>query len=255
METPPGFAQYPRPQMPILVSGIRPMPPGAHLEAISDAFKLVQKDMATWVATALLSAVIYLLFYVPTVVGSNMLEYGSIIPAPGQLPSIAGVGESILLSLITLAVQVTLLTRMYKMALKSMRGQAISVGDLFADLGDAPRCFITIFCSSLLTAVGFLGCIIPAFWLSGAFSLAPFLVIDQGQSPFTAIGESFKVAGNFSVGISMFGIQLVLGIVAVAGLIACGVGVLITAPIVVVSMAIHYYYFFPEAFSESVTYQ
>jgi uncharacterized membrane protein YwzB len=249
MNTPPsGFAQYPRPQG--LPSSVRAMPPGLHTEAIGEAWQLFQKQSSTWAVASLICIVVYLAVYIPNLFLTNYLEYGKfgIFPAPGSVPSGAGFLESFVLGLIPMAILTGFGGSMFLMALKQMRGQPIAVGDVFSAFGKVPQLMVAYICSIILTMIGFVLCIIPAFWVMGAFSLTPFAILDLNQGPFEALATSFRACGSAGSGFSMFGLLFLLGLIFWVGVIPCGLGLLVTVPLYSIALSIHYYYYFPEAF-------
>ncbi len=253
METPPGFAQYPRPQG--LTSGVRALPPGAHIEAIGEAYTLFSREWTTWVAATLVAVGIYIVLYIPTLFVSSYLQYGdfSIAPQPGRLPNPVGFLESFLFSLVPACVYTMLGAGMIKMAIRQIRGLPIQVSDVFSGFRDVPRLIGAYICFAIMMLVGTIFCCIPGLWVMGAFSLTPFLIIDQKMGVFEALGASYRAAGGIVVGLTMFGLLILLSLVHSAGLIACGVGVLASLPVALIAMTIHYYYFFPEAFPSTPT--
>jgi uncharacterized membrane protein len=90
----------------------------------------------------------------------------------------------------------------------------------------------------LMVAIGLALCIIPGLFILAFFGLAPFYFLDGGMS----FGDALT-ASREAVSSKGLAVPVVLCIVVGAlGAIACGIGILITAPIGYVAVAFLYRY-------------
>jgi uncharacterized membrane protein len=121
--------------------------------------------------------------------------------------------------------------------LSAARGGAVNVGDLFSG-----RNFLALlganFLLGLAVIVGFVFCIIPGIFLGLAFSMTSFFVVDAGMGPIRAMEASWQVTKGQKLSILGFGFAAML--VALAGILACGVGVLVASPVIGIGLTIIY---------------
>ncbi|NLH98585.1 MAG: hypothetical protein GX446_03730 [Chthonomonadales bacterium] len=201
--------------------GSYPMPtPRVRFDVINQAWAMLQQQMGTWV-----------LVMVAYVVVAGLCQY-----ILGKLPY-AGA----LLSSIPSAI---LMAGVYKVALKHIRGEVIAVGDMFS-IGDViGPVIVASILTTIGTAIGLVFCVIPGVVLSALWLFTLLLIVDRGLDGVAAMRESLNALKGEWLMITIF--MIVVALVGVAGVIACGVGVLITAPIAVLSIALLYRDFFPE---------
>jgi hypothetical protein len=244
------YVAYPRAAAPSPVAVVEPLPPGVHLRAIGVAWRMFSHEWKPWVIAAFVATVLYAIVDVPYRFADNYLTYGTLewIKAPGQSLDLTGFGEGYVLGVIPGLVSWTLLGGMASMALKQVRGQPISAWDLFSCIRFSLRFAAADFLIGIPWMIGRRLCFIPAVWIWGASSMVGYLILDQNRRTVAAIEGSFERVGLLKVGFLMGGLIVLLGIIAFAGVLALGVGFFATLPIAVITMTLHYYYFFPEAF-------
>jgi hypothetical protein len=118
---------------------------------------------------------------------------------------------------------------MYRAAFKQLRGGTLEFRDLFS----AKDCYLRVLGAtllvSLLTAIGALFCIIPAFIVAGMFYFTIPLIVDKNMS----IGEAMRASmeatkGNLFMFILFF---LLVQLIASAGSYLCYVGMLASYPL------------------------
>ncbi len=123
--------------------------------------------------------------------------------------------------------------------LKALKGEAFSWGDL-SDIDW--RLFGVFFLASVLSAIiyviGFVFLIIPGVIAAVRLNFFGFAVIEEGLSAVDSLKRSWAITkGRFW---EIFFLGLVLGLVNVLGLIALGVGLLVTVPLTLVTTAYVY---------------
>jgi uncharacterized membrane protein len=116
-------------------------------------------------------------------------------------------------------------------------GQPIEVGKMFSTENIGPYLVATLL-YSLMIGVGFFFCVIPVIVLSFFGFFYAFYVLDQHQSPVESIKSSFRLV-NANMG-QMIPFAIIAFLVYIVGFIACGVGVLVTAPVCLIAIGFAY---------------
>jgi uncharacterized membrane protein len=168
-------------------------------------------------------------FIIPAI-GSFVLNFfGSLI--------IRGFVGQALFTIIGIIVQAMLGIAIYRVALQIVNGEPADIGKAFTyDRWGEWVLFSVVY--GLMVGIGFIFCLIPGLILLYFFALAPYFFLDQNMdlgSAFTASKDAVSAKG---VGFPV----LLCIIVGVLGLIACFVGVLITAPLAYVAVGYLYKY-------------
>lgn len=123
--------------------------------------------------------------------------------------------------------------------LKLLRGETAKFEDVFAGFKN----FVPYFVAGLAygIAVGFAYCCfcIPGLILSGLLMFTFPLIYDRNMGPIDAMKESFNLLKDQ---LGMATVYFLLAyLFAIAGLIACGVGVIVTLPIIYIAQALAYH--------------
>jgi uncharacterized membrane protein len=123
----------------------------------------------------------------------------------------------------------------YRTALMITAGQAPDIAKAFQyDRWGEWFGFSIVF--GLMVGVGLLLCIIPGLFVLAMFGMAPYYFIDRGMSIGDALSASRQAASTRG-----FALPVLLAIiVGVAGAIACGIGLLVTAPAAYIAVAYLY---------------
>lgn len=117
----------------------------------------------------------------------------------------------------------------YHTALKQLRGESISVGDLFGGMQYYPRLFVLTLISGLASLVACAFFFIPSLILAGLWLFAAPLVIERGLGPIDALKESSRVTKTNLLMFILFAFVVML--LAYAGSWACYIGLLVTYPL------------------------
>ena len=126
---------------------------------------------------------------------------------------------------------------LYRAALAITAGQQVDFASMFSSENMGPY-IATLILYSVGVAVGTLLCVLPGIAFLFFGFLAPFYVLDQQLSPVDAIKASFRTVSS-NVG-GMLGFAIVTLLVYLAGLLACLVGILVTAPVALLAIAYTY---------------
>jgi len=125
------------------------------------------------------------------------------------------------------------------MFLRRIRGEEVQIGDVFAGFNLALlNLTMAGLVKWLLTTLGFALCILPGIYLLVGYMFALPLVIDKKMEFWTAMEVSRRVVHAHWW--SLFGLAIVLILVALCGFLLCGIGALVSIP--VSSVALMYVY-------------
>jgi hypothetical protein len=127
-------------------------------------------------------------------------------------------------------VYIVLLGGLYKYYLKVMRGEPATLGDAFYGVSSAfgPLALLALVMTPLVW-LGLLFCFVPGMYLSVAWVFAIPLVVDKQLGFWEAMELSRKVVTRHWF--MVFAMGFVAGVVAVCGVFACCVGIVLTLPI------------------------
>lgn len=133
------------------------------------------------------------------------------------------------LSLVNFVIAAFMMGGMTMFCLKVARGEPYEFGDIFKG---GPY-FLGILVANLLTGLGvvfgLLLLIVPGIFLALAWSMTVPVLVDRQLGPIEAMKESWQLTTGHKGNIFLFGL-LMLGL-AILGLLACCVGVLVVGPI------------------------
>ena len=128
---------------------------------------------------------------------------------------------------------------LFKYYLKLIRGEPAGVGDAFSGFGaQTGQLILLSLVQGTLVLAGCLFCLIPGIYLSVAWYFALPLVIDRGLNFWPAMELSRRMVNQHWF--LVFAAMLVFGLVAMLGIIACGVGLLVTMPIGMIALIYAY---------------
>jgi hypothetical protein len=142
-------------------------------------------------------------------------------------------------TIISAPVSTIFMAGLFKYYLKLIRGEPAGVSDAFSGFG--PRTGQLILLSlvqMILLMIGYMLCVIPGIYLSAAWYFALPLVIDRGLNFWPAMELSRRMVSKHWF--IVFAAMLVFGLVAMLGVIACGIGILATMPIGMIALMYAY---------------
>ncbi len=232
IQPPQTFVQYPRSHY---------LPPTIDLAVLGQAWSLLQQQMSSWVVAALIVGGVY----IGAVGGVVMLIMASQLATAGS-PSFSQLMMTLFLEfvggLVVNAVVFVMCIGLFGMGLKQLRGEPISPSDLFNYNGQGQQAILAALMVAALTTVGQWFCYLPGLILGGLLMFSIPIVLDQKISAVDALKLSIEKLRSqmWMATIAYF----VLCLIAGAGIIACGFGVLITAPLMILSVSCFYRDFF-----------
>lgn len=149
--------------------------------------------------------------------------------------SVSSLFGRLLFTIVGLVVGAIVNLGIYQTALIITRGESPSIGRAFTyDRWAEWLGFSIVY--GLMVGVGIVACIIPGLVVLALFGMAPYFFIDQRMSLGDALSASLQAATSRS-----FALPVLLSIIVGAlGLIARGIGVLVTAPAAYIAVAFLY---------------
>jgi len=216
--------------------------PKVRFEAIGEAWGMVREKMGVWVLATLLYSF---------GIGIIQVVLQLILSAAGLLPPILDRNPSFqtpylfgyLISNITSIILTALMQGGFlRMAIKQTRGEDIQISDLFGAGDRIGAIIVGQLLLSIASGLGALLCVIPGFIVAGRGMLTLPIAVDQNVGGNEAFSKSWDALKNDTLNAVLF--VIVAGLVSLLGALACGIGVLFTAPIGPLAIAIVYRDFF-----------
>jgi hypothetical protein len=142
-------------------------------------------------------------------------------------------------SILSAPVSTVFMAGLFKYYLKLIRGETAVISDAFSGFGSRTGQLILLsLVQTILVVLGFCFCVIPGIYLTVAWYFAIPLVIDRKLDFWSALQLSRRrVSKHWFI---VFAAMLVFGLVATLGVIACGVGILVTLPVGTIALMYAY---------------
>ena len=206
------------------------VPPNAEVNfgVISEAVEQFKGNAGTWIAVTLIAGVIQIVI-------SGITRIGQGTGGPNFLFMLIGIAISIVVNGILYA-------GLFGMAVKQVRGQQVAIGDLFGFTDVLGQTIIASIIVGILTAIGFVFCFFPGLVVAGLFMFTFPLIVDKKMNASDAVSASMNALKGQWLMAALF--ALVVAVVYAFGYLLCLVGVLATAPIAILSVAVLYRNFF-----------
>jgi hypothetical protein len=144
--------------------------------------------------------------------------------------SVGGISFVVLLNILATPVNIVLTAGLLKYFLMLIRGEPATVGDAFSGFGPMIGQLLLLgLVMNLLILIGLVLCVIPGIFLQVAWLFSVPLVIDRQMNFWNAMELSRKMVCKHWF--MVFAFLIVYGLVVMAGIIACCIGILVTVPI------------------------
>ncbi|MEI8281782.1 MAG: hypothetical protein WCG75_05200 [Armatimonadota bacterium] len=244
METPPDYSQYARPGQPAGPGGGGRgyRGPGVYFDFITDAFNMVKNNLGVYLVATLITFAVWFAVQFPLNIVNNMLLMGNPLGTTGS----RGVPQMnytmlpvvMIIALIPAAVQQMLMVGISMCALEEADSGQTNINTMFSAFRNFLPVVLTNMLYILAIYIGAIFCVIPAFFVAGAFAFAPIISATEGLGPVQSMQKSLTMLKTNAW--AMFGFLFVCSLLNVLGLAACCVGVLFTFPIYQIGLALHY---------------
>ncbi len=216
----------------VMPGALPPRNPELSFDAIGQAWKLLQPNLGVWIGAIFVYALITGLF--------NVMQ-GAI--SPKDVNGAPQIGPLyFLFSLIGFVVGQFLIGGLMRMAIATVRTGRADFGQMFSAGDVIPNLIFAGILTSIATVIGIFLCVVPGLLLSGLFMFVTPLIVDKRMGAMEAINASLNALKPQMWMALLF--VIVVGLVAAAGLLACGFGVLVTGPLALITVAITYNNFF-----------
>lgn len=213
--------------------------PQISFDVISEAFNLFKLQMGAWVGAVF---AFFAIIMVIAMLGGTVMV-GSLIASGGSRDA-AGAGMFLffatyagMLFVVTLA-SLFLMGGLIRMALKQVRGETLKIGDMFSVTDVIGPLIGTALLVTVIGSIGSLFFVVPGLIAYGVMMFALPLVVDQRLGPIEAITKSFEMLKNDWLMATLF--YFVTAMIGGLGGIACGVGMVFTYPIWILSIVLTY---------------
>lgn len=214
--------------------------PAINYGVIGEAWQLVTAQLGTWIVAMLLWMLVvggvYFAFMIaafavllPSTMGGGPPSIGANLIS--QFISFTG-------SIIANVVNYVVLGGMYRMAIRQLRGEAISASDIFSVTDVFGQLLLAALLVGLSVGIGFLFCFIPGFVMCGLTMFTVPLVVDQRMPAMAAFNLSVNALKSDWGSATLF--YFVTALIGGLGVLLCGVGFVVTYPLLFLSVAITY---------------
>lgn len=212
--------------------------------AIGEAWELFKEKMSTWVLIIL----VYLACAMGIGIVSNLMALAlrsamGMSAQPQKPEELAGFFMiTILQQIVTQSIMAILVVGMFRTAIRQVRGLPIQVSDLFSAADVWLTAIVATFLVGLATVGGLLIFIIGALYIAARLMFTLPLIADARLKATDAMALSWRALGGQVFMAWWF--SLVVAIVSGIGILACGIGILFTMPLMSLSYAVLYRDFF-----------
>ncbi len=204
--------------------------PQVRFEVIGQAWDLYRGQLGTWAVNSLM--LVLAVTAVSVVIDRVASLFGaSVFWAPPRMA----------LNVLNSALAYTLLGMMLHIAVRHVRGYTPSLDRLSDLLPKMGKLFIASLVMGAINTVAFALCILPGVVTSGLLMFTLPLVVDRDAEPIEAAQRSFDILKAQWLTAALF--HFVVSLLGAVGIIACGVGIVFTMPLYLLSVALQYVQF------------
>ena len=126
----------------------------------------------------------------------------------------------------------------YYVILEKLRGRPVKIGDVAKGFNFFVAAVLSNILISFFAAIGYTLCIIPGIIISALYLFTPLFILEKNMDFWTAMEASRKIASKYVFELSVF--VFLQFLILLAGLILCGIGILIAIPIIMAATAVAY---------------
>ena len=131
---------------------------------------------------------------------------------------------------------------LYRMGINHVKHGQPDLNDLFSVHDVLPAVFLSAILVPIAIVFGLVCCIVPGILIAGVTLFVLPLIVDRRMDFFKAVGPSYTALSPDILAASFFVVRLV--IFTLAGVLACGVGLLVTGPLGILATALLYREYF-----------
>lgn len=127
---------------------------------------------------------------------------------------------------------------MIKVSLRLVRGDSATFKDAIIDFPTFLQGVLASFLLNLAVGVGSLLCLVPGVMLALGLGLSLYLVVDQKKSAIDALKDCWAMTDGAKMNLLVW--YIAAAVMGFVGLLACGVGIFVAAPVIMLGTAIVY---------------
>ena len=203
-------------------------------EVISTSWEIYKSEMGICIGGVIVAGIINAVASAPSTILQEMMNGGAF----GQEAMIIAAAAWFVLYILGIAVQLYMTLGVNILLLNVVRGQGAEIGDLFKGGPYFLRMLGSSFLFGLAVGVGTILCIVPGIIVALMFWPYAYLLVDKDPPGIDCLSRAKEITENnwgavFLIGLVSFGINLL-------GLAACCVGLIFTAPLTTLMMAVAY---------------
>lgn len=246
-----GAMQTPYPRAGVGGTNFNQYPPGIYFEFVGKSWDYVKQNMGMWAAATAVFYAVTMAVSIPfSILGQAMGIGLDQMNAPTGASIVAILGLQLVSWAVQGAVIMPLTAGMVCMALEQIDGKPLNIATMFKPFSNFVQNAIGGIVVMIAIILGFLCCIVPGIYLFGRLAFTNVLITENKMTASEGLNKSWEVMGPYAW--AMFGLYFVASILASLGIMACCVGVLVTAPILHLTLAQQYRVLFPRQAVNSV---
>lgn len=195
---------------------------------IGEGWQMFAERWQVWVLQML---IVFLVFAIPVVPFYLMIFTMQMNTEPGAPPALPAMFFPLmaLVTVVSMLAGAFFWSGLYRTAFKQLRGEPISVGDLFSGGDLFLRVLGAFFAVGFLVMLGGILCILPAFFAMGVLWFAIPLIVERNLGIGEALSASYNATKANWFMFTLF--ALVVSILSGLGQFACYVGLLVSYPL------------------------
>ena len=183
-------------------------------ELIQDAWSKFKEKPGFWILITIISIVV-----------GYFGDYGLSVDPESFEASFTSI-QGFVISILSLYLSASI-TLIY---IKFMRGESVSLNDLFAvDLNKFIHYVLAVLVSGVLMVIGFILLILPGFYIMARLMFVQYLVLDRNLSFLEAIKKSFKMSEGHVLDFISF--MFAMAFLVILGFLSLVFGILVAIPV------------------------
>lgn len=208
-----------------------------HFGAIREAFSLYRQKFGTWLLAAFITfgmvLTVQVLYYFISRAFGIGVEAVNTSNSPWRVLPALLFYATVLWLIVSLFIG-----GMYRMAAMQLRGENIRASDMFEVVEVVPALLAVSALIGLAVSLATLFFVLPGFIVAALLMFAPILVVDKGLGPTEAMRQSANWVRHDLLLATLF--LVLVALIGWSGSLFYGIGVILTAPVAVLSLAVTY---------------
>jgi uncharacterized membrane protein len=219
-----------------IAPGSEPIDPMA---CVKRGFELTKRNFANILLVGVVYfAILFGLQIVTSIIQGGMGAASQRHPQPGGEVNVVFVGISIVSSIVFQVISTYLGLGLTRVALNFVTGKAVAVGMLFGEGQKLLRAFGASILFVLMVLIGCLLLLVPGIYLALRYGQFLTAIVDRDMGVFDAFSYSSSITTNNKL--QLFVLWILSFLIIIAGMIACGIGLIFAGPVVWLTTVVAY---------------